>query len=586
MAKNPRPLRIQIPLRILFASLVIVGIGLRFVAMGRTAIGGDGGYYFALGGSLSEGRGLLLQWGSEFQGIDLASVPVHPWYQTSFEPVLSQHQAPLWPLALAFAYEIAGVSLATSSAASFAVSLLLLLTAFLTSKDLLGSRTAWFVTAFVALDFLLVASASALNSETLMTVFYLATIWAILRSLKDDRFVVFAGLFAGAGYLTRASIGYFFLLAGSIGFLWRFYYLRWGVFKNRYYLAAIGIFLAFVGVWGLRNLLTFGWPHWETSPYTSAAVVYGLRRPVVFSAALAVKSLLFLIFFAMIGGFFLPQILPQLRRYRDEVVSAHVLSIALPALLGVIFATAFALYERHGEWLNDGNLRYIDVAFVPLLWLALRREKLPASWNIELRIVAALRPRILLHKLRRNAFRLPLVLGAALVFRLFSHDIGVVLLVGAIAWPRTHELRVSTLLVFLLSFALASANGVTGYYRSPEVAAGEFLASVANEGDVVAVLENGDISLYQMYPYVAHLGLHLVLWNGSVVDFLLSDVAGNYSGYELLADFHTEIRPGIVDSAFGIAESKMREALGIRPLSLGISTRLFVYRGVGPQNPF
>ncbi len=573
--------QIRIPLRWLFLFFVVVGIGIRVLATLRGWPSGDGGRYAALGDSLSRGQGFLLPWGSPFQGIDFASVPLQPFHQTSYAPIPSEHDAPLWPMVLALAYEIGGFSLATSEAASFLVSLLLLLVTFLATRDLLGRDKAWFVTAFAALDFLLVATAANLLSEDLIAVCYVATIWAILRSLKDDRFIILAGIFAGAGYLTRASIGYFFLLAGAVGFLWRFYYLRWSVFRNRHYLAAIGLFLLFVGSWSLRNLLVFGWPNWETSPYLTYSVVYSLQNPLLFAAAFAEKTLLFLLFYALVGAFLLPQILAALRRYREEDVSAHLLAILLPGLLGVIFAAALGLYE-HNPWLDDGNLRYVDVAFVPLLWLALRGATLPSSWNLELRIVEALRPGSLLRMLQKNAFRLPLILGAAAVTAFFSVAIGIVLLIGTIVFPRAQPMRMSILVAFLLAFMLSNVNSLTGYTHPPELAAGKFLARVARQGDVVAIPETGDVDEYIMYPDVGHLNLRFVPWNGSVVNFLMSDKPGNYSGYVLLATFHTETVPSVVTAVFGIAQSRMRAMLGLRPAAAPSPSYLYLYQGTGP----
>ncbi len=58
-------------------------------------------------------------------------------------------------------------------------------------------------------------------AEALVAMLFVLTVWAILKSLKRTRYIVWAGLFAGLGFLAKASLGYFFF-AGLAGLLWRF----------------------------------------------------------------------------------------------------------------------------------------------------------------------------------------------------------------------------------------------------------------------------------------------------------------------------------------------------------------------------
>jgi len=532
---------------------VAVGLVLHAVAALRSVPGWDGTYYMVLGDSLAQGRGLLLPWGSAFQG------PV-------WDPVQAQHFAPLWPAVLGGAYSVGGFGLATTAAASFAVAILFLAVVFLATRDLLGEDKAWFVTAFASVDFFLLQMMARAYSENLVAVFYVATIWAILKSLKDPRYVVWAGLLGGLGYLTRASIGYFFLLAGFAGLSWRFAYMRWRVFTDRHYLAAIALFLALVAAWSLRNVLTFGWPHWETSPYTTGAVLYAAGSPLEFSGVLLGKVLLFAAFFALLALFLHPSLRREFRDWREEAVSAHLLAIGLPALLGLIFGAAFTVLEGSWTLFWADNLRYVDIVFVPLLWLALRREPLPAFAEVHW-------PR---GWTRPSPLRVLAFLGALAVFLLGDRMIGVVLLFGAAFAPRGLPLTGRPLLALLLAFGLASVNAAVAGYLPPEHRAGEYLGTVVQDGETIALA--GNVNPYFFYVPLRGRSVDFAAWNGSAgADYLVSPDPLNASGYTLAAAFDWPGSPGPLDRLADAVLAGARAA-GLLPPDTRPTPMIYVYR--------
>src|SRR5207249_2886917 len=90
------------------------------------------------------------------------------------------------------------------------------------------------------------------------------TLLGILKSLQSEPYILVAGLGAGLAYLTRSSIGPFFVVAGLAGLAWRFHYQKWRALANGWYLGAIALFAAPVLWWANRNVTTFGgYPAWE-----------------------------------------------------------------------------------------------------------------------------------------------------------------------------------------------------------------------------------------------------------------------------------------------------------------------------------
>lgn len=524
----------------------------------------DGQYYMAMGATFAAGQGLVMPW-------ELNPGPL-------YTPMPSHHFPPMWPLVLSGAYAAAGFSIESTMVTSLVVGIALIPVVFFTTRDLLGVEKAWFVTAFTSLYFVFIELTDFAYSENLLTIFYVLTIWAILRSLKDPRFIVLAGTFAGLGYLTKAAVGYFFLLAGAAGFLWRFYYLRWKVFTDRYYVSAIVIFLTCVFGWAARNLLAFGFPNWETSPYTTDALAYAFARPTEFVPVLAAKVFLFLVFYGTVALFFAPQLVRQLKKWREEAVSAHLLAIVLPAVLGVVFAAAFTLFEPWATlWWNE-NIRYVIMAFIPLLWLALREEPLPLRFRFP-SMKGAARPLWFL------AVRLSLVALAAFAFYQVDHMVGLILLVAAVLLPRFQAKAIHPIVVVgvIVVLGLTGINAATTIVRAPEYGAGKLLSDVASDGDVIAIV--GLTGVYYLYPYLARMNLTLVKWNGSGTaggaSFVLSNRSLSLPGYRLLAIFLSTITPGWVDSAYIALSRAVRTALGLDiPSSTPPYADVFVYEAL------
>lgn len=305
----------------------------------------------------------------------------------------THHFSPVYPIYLSFFYIFLPIHLGTQIAVQIIFSLSIL-TIFVVTKKLYGAIPALVSTTLVVTIPSFLFSTSRNYSEPLVLLFYTLTIFFILESLKPEKAnrIILAGLFAALGFLTKASLGYFFIITGAAGFLWRFYYMRWQVFKNKNYLAAITVFLALIFVWTARNLSLF----WDgsfsnllsavqPSQYLNTAVINTLTKD---SGSVLVEFW----FFAALSALFIapyiwilsPYVKKVFNRLREERISCILLSIMLPVIIGLVIGAVDFIYEN--EWMPDfwityypvsqvryltsTLIRYLFIAIVPLSWLA------------------------------------------------------------------------------------------------------------------------------------------------------------------------------------------------------------------------
>jgi 4-amino-4-deoxy-L-arabinose transferase-like glycosyltransferase len=310
----------------------------------------------------------------------------------------THHLAPVYPLYLSMFYAFLPVHLGTQIAVEIMFALSIIVT-FMVTKKLYGTTGALITTGLMATVPTYLFSASRNYSEPIMLIWYTLTIYFILESLnpKKENRIIFAGVCAALGFLTKSSLGYFFLITGLAGFLWRFYYMKWRVFKNKNYLLAILIFFALVLTWTARNLYHF----WDgtfsdffvasqTSEYFHAATVHSLTKDfgsffVQFWFFMVLTALFMLSYVWIFSGY----IARTFSRIRDERISCLWLSIMLPLFIGWMIGAIYFVFEI--EWMPDywltyypvsqirylifALIRYCFIAIVPLSWLAYESAK-------------------------------------------------------------------------------------------------------------------------------------------------------------------------------------------------------------------
>ena len=379
------------PLERIGLAAIAAGVVLRLVAPFFMDLRSDGDTYAAMGHAWMLRQEFLMPYGD-----------VTTWAPTP--PGYSNHYPPAYPFFLGIVYTLFGFGLWQTKLAAVAVALAAIGVVYWTSRDLYGRTAGALAGGLLAVEPHLLWVTGAGFSENMVLLFFALTMWAIVKSLTDDRYIVLAGLFAALAYLSRASIGYFFAVAGAGGFLWRFYYRRWKLFTNVWYMLAIAIFLGIAGLWAARNVLLFGWvqesftlfgrtylvdiPLWETSSYTRYVQNLALEKPELWRKALLAKIPLFLAFLAWYCIPFLPESWKATKRVREESTSALWLSVFLVWVLAWIITAMFWVFEQTSLYWLD-NHRYVIIGLLPLAWLILREARMErASFRWRYALVA------------------------------------------------------------------------------------------------------------------------------------------------------------------------------------------------------
>ena len=308
------------------------------------------------------------------------------------------HFAPVYPLYLSMFYTFLPAHVGTQTAVEIIFALSLIVT-FMFTRKLYGLTPAFITTGLIATVPTYLFSASRNFTETMVLILYTLTTYFILESLnpeKENR-IIAAGVCATLGLLTKSSLGYFFIITGLAGFLWRFYYMKWRVFKKKHYLTAVLVFLVLVLAWTGRNLYRF----WDgsfsnlfvasqTSDYFTAAIMHSLGKD--FSSVFLqfwffmVLTMLFMLSYTWI---FSPYVKSSFSRIRDERVSCLWLSIMLPLFIVWLIGAIYFVFEN--EWMPNlwisyypvsqirylifTLIRYCFIIIVPLSWVAYESTK-------------------------------------------------------------------------------------------------------------------------------------------------------------------------------------------------------------------
>lgn len=365
------------PLERIGLAALAAGVVLRLAAPFLMDFRSDGDTYTAMGHAWAIRHEFLMPYGD-----------VTTWVPTP--PGYSNHYPPAYPFYLGIVFSIFGFGLWQAKWAAVVVSLAALGAVYWTTRDLYGRTAAALAGGLLGIEPHLLWVTGSGFSENMVLLFFALTMWAIMRSLKDDRYIVLAGLFAALAYLSRASVGYFFAVAGAGGFLWRFLYHRWKVFTNVWYMLAIAVFLGTAIAWGARNAILFGWhdetvtllgqsmtlhlPLWETSSYTRYAQQLAWEKPDLWRKALLAKIPFFLAFLAWYVIPLLPESWRATKRIREEETSALWLSVFLVWVIAWAIAAMFWVFEQSSLYWLD-NHRYVVIGLLPLAWLLLREAR-------------------------------------------------------------------------------------------------------------------------------------------------------------------------------------------------------------------
>lgn len=305
----------------------------------------------------------------------------------------SHHFGPIYPIYLSIFYTFLPLHLGTQIAVEISFIIALIVT-FIITRKMYGTTPALITTALIATMPNYLFAASRNYAEPFILALFTITMYFILESLKPQKQnrIIIAGITAAVGYLVKSSFGYFFIIAGICGFLWRFYYMRWGVFKNKNYLAAILVFFTILGAWTIRNLYRF----WDgtlqnffmaiqPSDYMFNATAYTFTKNLGGFFIEILIFALFLGFFMLYSSWLFADKLKQsIKRIRDERVSCLIVAVMLTLVIGLLITVMYFIYEN--SWMATfyvsyfpqqqvryflyNLVRYCFIALIPLSWVA------------------------------------------------------------------------------------------------------------------------------------------------------------------------------------------------------------------------
>ena len=450
----------------LLAALVAVGVALRIATFNSWGIVYDGAVMSVMGESFALHGEFVVPYASSL--------------------VYYHHYPPLYPIYLSLFYRTLGFTILATKLGELVLSILLVAVTWLTTADLLGRRKAWYAAAFVSLEPMFLMTSLIGYSEALVGVLFVLTAWAAVKGLRHLPYLALAGVFAGLGFLAKASIGWVFVVTIVMGFLWIRRIRGWWILRDKWFLAGAAAFVAMAGGWTLRNLMVYGWPNYETSAYLSYVYDYGFGHPTLLLEALAVKVPLFLIFFLLYAGFFLPEVRLSRARARGEETGLLWTIVGSTFLMGWIVSSFFWTVEKTPLWWWD-NLRYVVITSPVILWLVLRETE--PRWSFT---------------------RAP------------STDL------------RNFSKRFAALMVVFLAVGLAIVSFPAPY---PQMAVVQSLDGYLHPGAVVGV---DGIPPEAILPYISVPDVSVVPYHGGVpAGYILSSTATAYAGFVRVSSIHS-----------------------------------------------
>ncbi|MFQ6060488.1 MAG: ArnT family glycosyltransferase [Thermoplasmata archaeon] len=445
-----------------------------------------------------------------------------------------------FPAYLAAFYAVFGFSIIVTQLASFLLSLLVVVLSYFATRNLFDQRKALIVAAVLSMTSALIVVTGKNYIENIVLLFFIPTVWALIKGFEDSRYLPLGAFFAGMSYYTKTDVGLYIALGGMLAFaVWRFLYLRLQMFKDKYYWLAFAVIVLMVA--GRFLLVSLG-----NVPSQS------LTRTISISFNITVFLFQCLLHMFLVLGFFIfwyPETRRALSRYREENTSFVLLLIGALTLLAILSATAWGLLSA--KVLIGVSREYITIIYIPAMWMFFRYAK--QNLNQERRGFLTSLREFLRSRRRLLAFVASLALATVMIF--FDDWLAVMIFFGAFCFPFQEPSR--RLAILFVALTVLSANAVTAVYRPAYVDAAEEINETLQSGEVIALArENGSsyLTLDRVFPYFSRRDISLQIYEGgSGSDYIISETAESYPSYKLVGTFEGESRP----SALSLAKDRI-----------------------------
>jgi 4-amino-4-deoxy-L-arabinose transferase-like glycosyltransferase len=474
---------------------IVLGVALRVIAVLFDTPRFDGAFYSTLGFNLID------------QG-DYVTLSGLKTYNFSLT----------YPAYLAMFYGLIGYSIGVTQVASYICSLLAILITYLTTKNLFDHRAGLIAAAVISLTSALIVVTGKNYVENIVLVFFVPTIWAMIKGLKDSRYIPVAAFFAGLTYYTKTDVGLYVALGGLGAFaIWRFTYMRWLMLKDKYYWLAFLIVV--VMVVGRAFLISAG----QIPAQNITSTLSSSFDVQVFLYQIVLHGLL-------VGAFFIfwyPEFRSSLSRYREDRINLILLLATGLTLLAVLNATGWGLLNS--KVLGGVSREYITIVYIPAMWLFFWFKS--QNDTEETKGILESIKEIFSEYKRLVLFLAFLGLGALMI--LVDDWMAILYFFGALCFVFTGFRKRVTIL--LIASLIVSANAVSAVYRPAYVDAAERINMTLQGGQTVA-LDRENESVYlspdRIFPYFSRHDISLEIYaNGTTPDYIISEKDITYAGY-------------------------------------------------------
>ena len=436
-----------------------------------------------------------------------------------------------YPAYLAGFYAVFGFSIPVTKVASFLCSLAVILIAYFATKDLFDRRTGLTAAAIISLTSALIVVTGKNYVENIVLIFFIPTVWAMIKGFKDSRFIPLAAFFAGLTYYTKTDVGLYIAFAGLGAFIvWRFLYIRWEMFKDKYYWLAFVVVI--VMVLGRAFLISAG----QDEPRS-------LSRTILVSFNIVVFLVQMVLHMALVAGFFVFWYLEfrqSLGNYKKETTNFLLLLITMLSLLAVFNAVGWQTLSP--KTLAGVSREYITIVYVPAIWMFFSFAKWERDSD-QKGLLATIKE-LFKRRIRLLAFLACLAVAALMIF--VDDWIAILLFFGSLCFVFTAFRR--RLIILFVALFVVSANAITAVYHPAYVEAAEEINMTLQPGQTVA-LDRENKSEYlspdRMFMYFSVQDMNLVIY-GDVPfpDYIISENSWRtFPGYTFVGTFDGEARP-------------------------------------------
>lgn len=494
--------------------IIIIGVVLRIVSLTHTPILYDGATYSDIGWG-------LLKYGT---------------FTTGTQDSPAWGDSLIYPLYLSLFYKGFGYSVFSTQLASLIAGILAIFVVYITTADIFDKRKGLIVAAIIALNPWVIFATATNITENFLIIFLSLTLWALIKSSKDTRYLFFGGIFATLTLLAKTNIGIPLVIVLVIFFvLWQFYYNKKKILKDPYMIFFVVILL--VGAFARYYMMSQmdGYPSEARTSLPSLLTARGLIQ-------LAFQLPFHLLLPATYFLFFIPETYKAISQLKSR--TNNLLILVLAGGLGLILLHAVS----RGTWLQTlpgASERYFITFIVPTVWLFFGYLKLDtknqvpdqaSNKGIIERFFALGR---FIIKKSKLCFLFTLLVGG-FIFILVDLWWGIILAIGAFSFFLLNDIR-GRMTIFIIAFLIAGIVGsLDQIYTLQLVDATDDMHDFVEEGDVIAIdSDNEALSISSVSLYLADIDVEVVEYDpqNSTPDYILSQKGITYENYTLLTTY-------------------------------------------------